>query len=96
MSTRNRRLSFAAAALALLSIAAAPLALRARAGDEDGGKVFGTPRAEIFQESRTGGPLVEGDAVTYLPHIAELQPGNRTHNVRLDIVTVDRHASMLR
>ena len=32
------------------------------------------------------GPLAEGDAVTYLPFVAELKPGNRTHNVRLDIV----------
>ena len=86
MSTTNRRLSFAAALLALVCIAAAPLALRARGGSDEGEKVFGTPRAEIFEESRTGGPLVEGDAVTYLPHIADLKPGNRTHDVRLDIV----------
>lgn len=86
MSTTNRRLSFAAAVLTLLCIAAVPLVVRARAGSDDGDKVWGTPRAEIFQESRTGGPLVEGDAVTYLPNIAELKPGNRTHNVRLDIV----------
>ncbi len=32
------------------------------------------------------GPLAEGDTVTYLPFVAELKPGNRTHNVRLDIV----------
>jgi nitrite reductase (NO-forming) len=44
------------------------------------------PRAEIVASPKTGGALVEGDAVTYLPHIAPLKPGNRTHNVRLDIV----------
>ena len=35
------------------------------------------------------GPLVEGDAVTFLPSVAELKPGNRTHHVRLDIVAQD-------
>jgi nitrite reductase (NO-forming) len=86
MSTANRRRSFLAL-LALVAFVAVPLAIRARAGtDPDAGKVWGTPRAEIFQETTLGGPLVEGDSVTYLPNVAELQPGNRTHKVRLDIV----------
>jgi len=85
MSTSKRRLSFGAVALALTAVVALPLVTRART-DDASGRVFGTPRAEIFEETQTGGPLVEGDAVTYLPEVAPLEPGNRTHNVRLDIV----------
>jgi len=85
MTTKNRRFTLAAAVLALAAVAAAPLATRAR-GTADTDKVWGTPRAEIFDSPRAGGPLVDGDAVTYLPYIAELKPGNRTHNVRIDIV----------
>jgi nitrite reductase (NO-forming) len=86
MSTTNRRrLTLSAAILALAVIVALPLVTRARASSTPD-KVWGTPRAEIFESPRTDGPLVEGDAVTYLPHVAALKPGNRTHNVRLDIV----------
>ena len=84
MSASNRRLSVFAALLALGTIISVPLATRAR-GNESADKVWGTPPAEIFDE-KPGGPLVEGDAVTFLPHVAELKPGNRTHHVRLDIV----------
>src|SRR5262245_13782970 len=84
MSTPHVRLSFLAATLALAAVISLPLATRAR-GNESPDKVWGTPRAEIF-EDHTGGPLVEGDAVTFLPNVAELKPGNRTHHVRLDIV----------
>jgi nitrite reductase (NO-forming) len=77
-------LSFLAAALALAAVISLPLATRAR-GNESSEKVLGTPPAEIF-EDHSGGPLVEGDAVTFLPNVAELKPGNRTHHVRLDIV----------
>ena len=83
MST-NRRLSFAAAALAVAVVAAVPLAIRAR-GTDSSARVWGTPPAEIF-EDHSGGPLVAGDAVTFLPNVAPLQPGDRTHDVRLDIV----------
>ena len=86
MSRTNRRLSLAAVALALGAVVALPLATRARTSEDTAGKVWGTPQAEIFQEPAAGGPLVEGDAVTFLPNVAELKPGNRTHNVRLDIV----------
>ena len=85
MNTKNRRLTVAAAALMLAALATVPLATRARE-DATAPKVWGTPRAEIFDTPKPGGPLVEGDAVTYLPHVAALKPGNRTHNVRLDIV----------
>ncbi len=84
MSPSNRRIPIAAATVALVAIVTVPLAIRAR-GTEPPDKVWGTPRAEIFQ-AQSGGPLVEGDSVTFLPHVAELKPGNRTHNVRLDIV----------
>lgn len=84
MSTRNVRLSIIGAALTIAAILAVPLALRARStGTTD--MVFGTRPAEIV-ESKPGGALVEGDAVTFLPNIAPLKPGNRTHHVRLDIV----------
>ena len=85
MSTKNRRLTFAAVALTLAAVATVPLAIRAR-GESTADKVWGTPRAEIFDSPNMSGPLAEGDAVTYLPFVAELKPGNRTHNVRLDIV----------
>ena len=84
MSPSNRRLSFAGAAVAFVAIVSLPLAIRAR-GSQPPDKVWGTPRAEVFQGEK-GGPLVEGDAVTFLPLVAELKPGNRTHRVRLDIV----------
>jgi hypothetical protein len=42
MSTKNRRLTFAAVALALAAVAAVPLAIRAR-GESTGDKVWGTP-----------------------------------------------------
>jgi nitrite reductase (NO-forming) len=85
MSANNRKWTFAAVVVTLAAVALTPLAIRAR-GRSTGDKVWGTPRAEIFQSPKTGGALVEGDAVTYLPYVAELKPGNRTHQVRLDIV----------
>jgi nitrite reductase (NO-forming) len=84
MTPLNRRLSRVGATAAVAATIALPFAIRAR-GNAAPDKVWGTPRAEIFQ-SEPGGPLVEGDAVTFLPYVADLKPGNRTHNVRLDIV----------
>jgi nitrite reductase (NO-forming) len=81
----NRRLSLGAALLATGAMVVIPLAIRAGTSERTD-KVWGTPRAEIFEEKTSGGPLVEGDAVTYLPNVAALRPGNRTHHVRLDIV----------
>src|SRR5687768_13040848 len=84
MSTRSVRLSMIGAALAVAAVLTLPLVLRARTtGTTD--MVFGTRRAEIA-ESKPGGGLVEGDAVTFLPNLAALKPGNRTHDVRMDIV----------
>ena len=39
-------------------------------------RVYGMPQAEVFQEDYSGLPIV-GDAVTLLPNIAPLAPGNR-------------------
>ena len=85
MSRSKHSLSVVAAALALGTVISVPLATRAR-GHESSGKVWGTPPAEVFSEARMEGPLVEGDSVTFLPNVADLKPGNRTHDVRLDIV----------
>ena len=71
MSTKNRRLTFAAIALTLAAVAAVPLAIRA-GGDSNADKVWGTPRAEIFDSPNMSGPLAEGDALTYLPFVAVL------------------------
>ncbi|MDA1306541.1 MAG: multicopper oxidase domain-containing protein [Acidobacteria bacterium] len=49
------------------------------------GKVFGMEEAEVFHEDYTGPPVV-GDTVTLAPHIAPLSAGNRTHDVRLDVL----------
>ena len=42
--------------------------------------------AAVITEDDYQGPPVVGDSVSYLPNIAPLQPGNRTHNVRIDIL----------
>jgi nitrite reductase (NO-forming) len=83
----RRRFPLVVIALALAVGATSFWTVRARPfAGQSSDKVWGTPRAEIVDEGRRGGPLVEGDAVTYLPHVAPLKPGNRTHHVRLDIV----------
>jgi nitrite reductase (NO-forming) len=88
MSASTVRTTLAASIAALALIAAIPMAVRARnASDETlNGKVFGTPKAEIVEEDNYAGPPVVGDTVTHLPYVAPLQPGNRTHQVRMDIV----------
>lgn len=49
------------------------------------GKHYGLPEAELFEEDYTGPPVV-GEYVTKLPEIAPLPEGNRTHDVRMDIL----------
>ncbi len=49
------------------------------------GMVWGTPEAEVFEEEYAGPPAV-GSTLTLAPHLAPLEPGNRTHEVRLDVV----------
>jgi nitrite reductase (NO-forming) len=50
------------------------------------GRVYGLPEAVVFTEDYDG-PAVVGDAVTLAPAIAPLAAGNRTHDIRIDIVT---------
>jgi nitrite reductase (NO-forming) len=49
-------------------------------------RVYGMPKAEVFRENYDGPPVV-GDAATLLPHVAPLPAGNRTHQVRIDVLT---------
>lgn len=49
------------------------------------GRIYGTPPAEIFADDYSGPPVV-GEYVTHLPNLAPLPAGNRTHDVRMDIV----------
>jgi nitrite reductase (NO-forming) len=52
------------------------------------GRIFGMPAAEVFEEDYDGPPVV-GEFVTLAPHLAPLPPGNRTHDVRVDILTME-------
>lgn len=49
------------------------------------GRVYGMPEAQVFTEKYSGPPAV-GDTLTLAPEIAPLAPGNRTHEVRVDIL----------
>ncbi len=49
------------------------------------GKVFGMQEAQIFHEDYSG-PPVAGDAVSMAPHVAALSAGNRTHDIRMDVL----------
>jgi nitrite reductase (NO-forming) len=76
---------------AVIVVAAVTAAGRPSAEIVDGaeytvdGKVFGMPRAAVFTDDYEGPPVV-GEYVTMLPHLAPLPPGNRTHQVRMDVV----------
>lgn len=50
------------------------------------GHIYGMPKAEVFRDSYDGPPVV-GDVVTLLPNVASLPAGNRTHQVRIDVLT---------
>ncbi len=54
-------------------------------GSGHGGKVWETPPAEVFHDAYDG-PPVAGRNMTRVPAIATLEPGNRVHHVRMDIV----------
>jgi nitrite reductase (NO-forming) len=86
--TRQSALA-AAAVVAAVSAALASTAGRSpelRPGEREvNGKIFGTRPAEIFTEDYAGPPVV-GEYVTHLPNLAPLPAGNRTHEVRIDIV----------
>jgi nitrite reductase (NO-forming) len=49
------------------------------------GRIYGLREAEVFHEDYAGPPVV-GDAVTMAPDVAPLAAGNRTHEVRIDVV----------
>ncbi len=49
------------------------------------GRVFGMPEAKVFTETYDG-PPVTGEFVSLLPELVPLPAGNRTHEVRVDIV----------
>lgn len=89
MTARMTRTLGTSAALAVFALAAlvifGPLSTRARTAGDEPEKIFGTPRAVITEDDYEGPPVV-GDNVTFLPNVAELQPGNRTHDVRIDIL----------
>jgi nitrite reductase (NO-forming) len=59
-----------------------------RGAAEDPPPVLGLPEAEVFNEDYSGPPVV-GEFLTSAPTIAPLPAGNRTHDVRIDIVVQD-------
>lgn len=59
------------------------------AGTEPASRTYGAPPAEVFTDDYAG-PPVTGDAVTLLPHLAPLRPGNRTHEVLATVFVAPR------
>lgn len=49
------------------------------------GNWYGLPDAKVFQEDYDGPPVV-GKNITMLPNVAPLEEGNRTHDIRMDIL----------
>ena len=49
------------------------------------GKWYGLPDAKLFPDDYDGPPVV-GEHLTRLPNVAVLEPGNRNHDVRIDVV----------
>jgi nitrite reductase (NO-forming) len=88
----TRRTSTITATVFLFGVTAAVLAAGRRSpslapGEVDiDGRVYGMRAAETFTDDYAG-PTVVGDALTHLPDIAPLSSGNRTHDVRVDIVS---------
>lgn len=80
-------LLLALAVVASLAVAFGLRATGARAEAADG-KVFDSPPAVVFTEDYAG-PPVDGATVTALPALAPLEPGTRTHHVRMDIVAAE-------
>ena len=74
----------AAVTAAVLAAGRADRGLRPGEFEVDG-RIFGMPPAEVYADDYAGPPVV-GDSVTHLPYLAPLPPGNRTHDVRIDIV----------
>lgn len=90
MSFRRRDVALWSAVI-MLSITAGVFGATRRArplhsGEwEVGGKIYGMPEAVVFTDDYAGPPVV-GEYVTHLPYLAALPAGNRTHDVRVDIV----------
>lgn len=83
---RTLGLTVLAIAGAVVAQATGPVGTsRASDGRDTDRRVYGMPPAAVFREDYSG-PPVTGDAVTLLPELAPLTPGNRTHNVRIDIL----------
>lgn len=86
-SLRTRRYAFVILVGVTIAAAAAarrPPALRPGEFEVDG-RVFGLAAAEVFADEYTGPPVV-GEYLTHLPAVAKLPPGNRAHDVRVDVV----------
>lgn len=84
---RSARGNIAPIVLLLLSVTLLTQAGNDLAGREAtfDGKTFGSPPAEVFREDYSGPPVV-GNYVTMAPAVAALPKGNRTHEVRIDVV----------
>jgi nitrite reductase (NO-forming) len=86
MQSRFTSILLATGALALLSQGAWGESLAKPSLEyQIDGKIFGMPPAEVFEEAYDGPPAV-GEYLTLAPALAPLPPGNRTHDVRLDVI----------
>ena len=80
------RLPRLALPLTLILVAASACSSeRADAAVDTSAMVFGMPPAEVYVEDYDGPPVV-GETLTMAPFLAPLAEGNRTHEVRIDIV----------
>ncbi len=73
------------AALALVSVV---VARQPNSDPSTSSKVFGTPPSTIFHEDYSG-PPVTGSNVSRVPALAPIEAGNRTYNVRIDIIAAE-------
>ncbi len=72
-------------ALTLCSPLASALAQEPWIDRQIDGLTFGMPTAQVTEEPYDGPPVV-GEFVTLAPELAKLPPGNRTHEVRFDVI----------
>jgi nitrite reductase (NO-forming) len=92
MRSRTSSPSFApviVTAIAALALVTVVVARQAHPGDPAAdAKVFGSKPATLFHEDYVG-PPVTGRNVSRAPALAALEPGNRTYDVRMDIVAAE-------
>lgn len=88
MTKSSWLMTFAAVSFSVLGAACAQSAPGAAGEYVVDGKTFGMREAEVFHEDYDGPPVV-GDTVTMAPNVAPLAAGNRTHDVRLDVLARD-------